>query len=431
MHQEYPPETQENYNSFSSGNPITEKGNESEYPEGAGGGKGYEDREAVFNLTAKPLREPGVPPKMHTFSYVAQTIINDPYPTKPEITIFGGTLTFEKSYNYYKTQVESELTLPVEQRRGLDKQFFIMYIMHNNISIKSKFAFLSDVLKNMFMIPEASEKFMAMFSKMQRTYHALSKFAYICKFKTAKILMDKDVYLTPLVEGQPRVFALVQNNKKYLFSITDLINILNNSLGNAFFFVAEPMPCKNPYTNMPFNKSTLYNIYFFIKQTAFVMPHMFHRFFVANFNLQTYAEENVGTIRGYSIKQYINSADTEELYFEIINMLQSNIYGKRIKIDPDFPKERLVEIMRPYLELFYKGTYTICDVRREQYIDEYTSKIRRFHRFNKAFGQKRLVRVYSDVPRFTGLNKYKATFNEEHVKFNIDESAEEFMVSHA
>ena len=161
------------------------------------------------------------------------------------------------------------------------------------------------------------------------------------------------------------------------------------------------------------------------------MPHMFHRFFVANFNLQTYAEENVGTIRGYSIKQYINNSDTEELYFEIINMLQSNIYGKRIKIDPDFPKERLVEIMRPYLELFYKGTYTICDVRREQYIDEYTSKIRRFHRFNKAFGQKRLVRVYSDVPKFTGLNKYKATFNEEHVKFNIDESAEEFMVSHA
>jgi len=44
--QHVPPGTQENYNRFSSGNPITEKGKESEYPEGAGGGKG----------------EPGVPP---------------------------------------------------------------------------------------------------------------------------------------------------------------------------------------------------------------------------------------------------------------------------------------------------------------------------------------------------------------------------------
>jgi len=46
--QQYPPGTQENYNRFSSKNSITEKGKESEYPEGAGGGKG----------------EPGVPPSV-------------------------------------------------------------------------------------------------------------------------------------------------------------------------------------------------------------------------------------------------------------------------------------------------------------------------------------------------------------------------------
>ena len=60
MSEQCPPGTQENYNSFSSKNPVTEKGKEfeyrrvgggkreSEYPEGAGGGKG----------------EPGVPPIM-------------------------------------------------------------------------------------------------------------------------------------------------------------------------------------------------------------------------------------------------------------------------------------------------------------------------------------------------------------------------------
>jgi hypothetical protein len=49
MNQQYPPGTQEKYNSFSSKNPITEKGKESEYPEGVGGGKG----------------EPPVPPSMN------------------------------------------------------------------------------------------------------------------------------------------------------------------------------------------------------------------------------------------------------------------------------------------------------------------------------------------------------------------------------
>lgn len=36
--QQYPPGTQENYNSFSSRNHITEKGKEPEFPEGAPGG---------------------------------------------------------------------------------------------------------------------------------------------------------------------------------------------------------------------------------------------------------------------------------------------------------------------------------------------------------------------------------------------------------
>ena len=61
--QHVPPGIQENYNSFSSENPITEKGKELEFPEGAGGGKGYRGHEVASTLRREaPLREPGVPP---------------------------------------------------------------------------------------------------------------------------------------------------------------------------------------------------------------------------------------------------------------------------------------------------------------------------------------------------------------------------------
>jgi len=60
MFQQYPPGTQENYNSFSSRNHITEKGKEPEFPEGAGGGKG----------------EPGVPPKMFPIRRVCVLLLN-------------------------------------------------------------------------------------------------------------------------------------------------------------------------------------------------------------------------------------------------------------------------------------------------------------------------------------------------------------------
>jgi len=365
---------------------------------------------------------------MHTFSQIIQATFNQIYSKRPAIEYLDGS--FEKTFSYYEKQSKLDAELPYDQRHGLERQFFVMYMTKNNITTTSKFLFLREVLENIFMNDQSIKKFMFCFMKVQRTYHTLSKFAYTCKFKMTKILIDKDIYLTPLVESQPRVFTLIQNNKKYLFAITDLINILNTSLGNSFFFVAEPLPCKNPYTNLPLNKSTLYNIYFFIRRSCFVMPHMIHRFFVSNFNLTVYAEDNEEMIRDYSIKQYIHGADEEEIYFEIINMLQSDKIGKRIKIDEDFPKDRLINIMKPYLELYYKGTYTMNDSKRETYVIEYYNKIRRFYEYNKLFGRKHAERSFSSNVNFNKPRTYKMVFNDKHISFNEKESSEDFLKSH-
>jgi hypothetical protein len=366
---------------------------------------------------------------MHTFSQIIQATFNQIYSKKPAIEYLDGSS--EKTFSYYEKQRELDAELPYDKRHGLERQFLIMYMTKNEITTRSKFLFLQGVLENIFMNENAIQKFMSCFTKIQRIYHVLSKFAYTCKFKMTKILIDKDMYLGPLSESQPRVFSVVQNNKKYLFAITDLINILNTSLGNSFFFVAEPLPCKNPYTNLPFNKSTLYNIYFFIRRTCFVMPPMLHQFFVSNFNLTVYAYDNEELIRDYSIKQYINGADEDELYFEIINMLQSDKIGKKIKIDEDFPRDRLIHIMKPYLELYYKGTYTINETKRENYVTEYYNKIKRFYDYNKQFGRKHSERTFSINVNFSRPRTYKMVFNDKHIKFHEKESIDTFLMSHS
>lgn len=366
--------------------------------------------------------------KMHTFSLVVQAIINKPYPFKIPLEMFDDILS---SALYYGNQLKLEGLLPVHEQRGPEKELLINYILKGHVSAKSKFELFQNVLANPFMNASSIENFTKMFSKAQRTYHVLSKFAYTCKFKMAKTLIDKDMYLSPLSESQIRVFAVVQDNKKYLFALTDLVNIINSSLGNAFFFVAEPLPCKNPYTNLPFNKSTLYNIYFFIKRTDFLMPRMLHMFFVCNFNLRIFAGENEDIIRDYSIKQYINGADQEEIHNEIITMLQGDKLGRRIKIDADFPKNKLIDIMKPYLELYYKGTYCVSEVKRDNYIDEYNKKIRRFHSYNTKFGRKYLRKVHSNSGGFNNNYKYIMEFDDNHVCYYEKESTYDYCLSHA
>jgi hypothetical protein len=365
---------------------------------------------------------------MHTFLLIIQTIFNSGLENKIPIRYLDGSV--QKYNEFYQEQSKYESTLPVEKRRGLEKQFFIMFILSNRVTVQTRLRFFKDSYENIFMNDETREKFLVYYLKIQRTYRVLSKFAFLCKYKSSPVFMNKDVYLNTIDEDHPRVFTLVQNNKKYLFSITDLINILNTSLGNSFFFVSEPLPCKNPYTNIPFNKSTLYNIYFFIKKTNFIMPPMFHQYFLSNFDLRKYFEDNEELIREYSIKQYVNNSEIDELYYEIISMLNSIKYGKKMKINPEFPKEKLVEIMRPYLELYYKGTHTIDEVKRERYIDEFDCKMKRFYEYNKTFGRAIMNKVYGNTFDFNAKQKYQMTFNDKHIHFHEVESENDFLTSH-
>ena len=80
------------------------------------------------------------------------------------------------------------------------------------------------------------------------------------------------------------------------------------------------------------------------------MPQLFHEYFKTNFNLRIFGEVNEEAIRDYSIKQYVNNAEIEELHDEILNIIENDRYGKKLKID-DF---------RPYL-VYNLSTLTLLE----------------------------------------------------------------------
>jgi hypothetical protein len=259
--------------------------------------------------------------------------------------------------------------------------------------VKYKFTFLKNVLENIFQSDKTKDLYFSYFSKIQKTHFAFMRFVRLYKYKKAVVQISSDLYMNELDEKHPNVFVLFQNNCKYLFSASDLVNIMNNNLSNSYLFFSEPLVPKNPYNNIALDKATLYNIYFFMKNRPFAMPVLYQQFFNVNFDLEIFREDNEQLIREESIKRYVYSTSPNILYNTVVSMIETlksnNPKYKILCIHKNFPKNKLVEIMRPYLHLYYLSKFYV--VGTEKITNSYEILVKKFDlfiRYNPYFGRK-------------------------------------------
>lgn len=316
-----------------------------------------------------------------------------------------------------------------DNNNRIDNIFKILFstIMINNLSIKDKFIFFKQSLDNFYIRNHNKEnEFIEYFCKIQKTYYALNRLVYNYKYKTAEIVVNTDMCMNELNINDKCIICILHNNSKYLFHINDLIKIINSNLTNSYSFFSDPKCIKNPYDNIPFNKSTLYNIYFYIKFKTTYSPDLFIRFFLANFNLTLFKNYNEHLLREYIITNYVYKSPSNILVNEIKKMVmyfnkycaECFIKGKII-IDKEFPKDKLIKIMQPYLLLFVKSDYSFLRKNREDAIELLHKYLLRFHYYNPQFGRKK----YKIIVNTT--NDYKkrvagkiVEFDDKHIQFN-------------
>lgn len=302
---------------------------------------------------------------------------------------------------------------------------YIAHIYYDNML--DKFGYIkTNVLDNAFISNELKAEFLTVFAKIQKTYYGFSRLVHIYKLRRAKLVINTDLYLNTISPEQNNVITIYQHDSTYLFIINDLIRILNNDLSCAPNFFVEPLVSKNPYNNVIFDKTILYNIYFFIKfKNGMVMPDLLHKYFITNFNIDQFKTDNECLIRDIAIKSCVYSSSYYELFPNVIFMLAS--FNKRILIHRDFPKEQLVNIMRPYLHLYYNYKYAVYG--SEKRYESYTilnKKLKLFAQFNPKFGRKYIHFIDKNVilDQYHTGPKYKyphtITFNDKHADFYKD-----------
>lgn len=285
----------------------------------------------------------------------------------------------------------------------------------NKMIIRSKMQDLYNTLnKRFFMNDILYDCLLDEICNIQKTYNAFSKLLSIYKFKKAKTVITVDLYMTEINPQMANVFVVYQNDVKYYFTIRDLINIINKNLSNNDFFFPNPLRIKNPYNNIVFTDCILYNIYFAIKESNYMMPELFQGFFKCNFLLRLFGIMYENNIRNISIRNYTYNSHFDILYPHVITMCE--YYNRTLykNIHDDFPKEKLVKIMRPYLYLFFLVNYGLEFTLNVDYSDHVLKyKLSMFVRYNKAFGRK-----FIKNKMVFGKKQVEVSFNDNHLNFS-------------
>jgi hypothetical protein len=271
--------------------------------------------------------------------------------------------------------------------------FLSIYLHARTNYVSTKYAYIKNTFNNPFYSTEYKAEFIHKFCDAQRHYQALCKFAYKWKWNRATYTIKHDLLLNPIEPHQYFVLPLLHAGKKYLFTKSDLTNIVETALTNSPYIYAEPLPIKNPYNNLVFDKSHLYTIYFFMKHRMFTLPTVFHQYFLYNFHLKLFRDNNEALIRKMHISSMIKTNNTTILRRDINTMIrQYNDHcistTKKISIDPDFPSDVLFRAMTPYLHLFYTSTYALDIAEKSSAMNNLKYQLDRFHKISPTFGRK-------------------------------------------
>ena len=340
--------------------------------------------------------------------------------------------------NIVKT--ETDFFSPEYKNDGANGTIRIYFhiLLSSDLSIKQQYKFFKET-PGSFLMSGNENVFIDYFCRVKKTYNVLNRFAYNYKYKRAKIVADRDLCLNELKITDPNVICIYQENSKYLFHVNDMIQIIDTSLTNAFMFFSEPMPIKNPYNNLPFNKSTLYNIYFFVKFNTRLYPELLIKFYNCSFNLTEFKHANEYLLREYSIRNFVYKSSQDDLVDEINDMIeQYNTYCKsrklknKITIDDEFPKDKMIKIFQPYLILYITSKYAFLEHDRSYNLFALRTGLLRFNKFNPIFGRKVHRIQYGQTKDFKRKICGKiVAFNDTHIGFNrIEKQNREFLSDH-
>lgn len=296
----------------------------------------------------------------------------------------------------------------------------------------SKYENLKKVNENMFLSDKHKTDFIELFSQTQKTYLALDRLAFIWKYKKAVQGNSMDMMMNDIHRGERGVVEVYQAGSIFLFRTQEVNRIVENSICNNDYMFASPKPVKNPFNNLPFTKANLYTMYLGIdKMYVTKMPIIFYKYFLTGFNLKEFYEQNHALIREKGIQDYLKNSDNDDLYDDVLDMLDyvKSYSTRRVSFDisDECRKCCIVKIMKPYLQLYFTHKHSLNKYEIQQSFYNLRYKLFQLFEHNPTFGRKIMVRhsVWLD-----NKVKFKATYSLDHPSSQVTFDKDKYNEQH-
>jgi hypothetical protein len=310
-----------------------------------------------------------------------------------------------------------------------------------------KFYLIKKCNENIFISQTIKDDFLSCFSKAQKKYNSLARLQYLYLFHKATFRNDQDTLLAPIDSTMQNIIIVFHGKSKYLFRNYEMNKLIKSALCNHDEFdTAVPLPCKNPYNNIPFSKAQLINIYNQMLYSTQQIDPLVSYYYNNGFNLKLFHHNYYSNMNQQYIKdKYDNLYTRKQVIHQVKEMV--NYIDDITNGDIHFPKnDDMYMDLKPYLKLYYLSEYSTDEFTRHRSLQELKYRLKKILRENPKYGKRsrKATNVFTpqDPDAFLkeiaegnflckpAPKKYEHTTNIKRTPFHYNNVLEGFATSH-
>jgi len=220
------------------------------------------------------------------------------------------------------------------------------------------------LLENPFINDANKDIFLVDFSRFQRTINGFKKLVKLWRIKKKCIAYPNttDLKGNELSDYKPNlIIDVIEDNTIYSFCIHDLLKMWNVALRQRMYVIERPTKLKNPYTNLAFSTTNLYNIYYKALFNGIRRPPLVDMHFQCRFSIQTLLNTYGSQLREWAVTDYADSDDIS-LYHELTGLHSDHGYLlPRLRVSDSFSdsiKMKQIKIYKPIIQAFCFMAYS-------------------------------------------------------------------------